>query len=136
MERSKRGISHVLNGLDSSYAFIDHIIGSPALSNVFIVTTRGVREFQCWRQEAAIRKGAEGAGKGAPNPSNVLSNSTIIASYTVAQFAANFVALAHVFGKFRQGRFNAKTAHGKPSPSRDCRLRIPGGGCGFVGVQC
>ena len=46
----------------------------------------------------------------------------------MAQFAANFVALAHVFGKFRQGRFNAKTAHGKPSPSRDCRLRIPGWG--------
>ena len=31
------------------------------------------------------------------------------------------------FAKFRQRRFNAKTAHGKPSPSRDCRLRIPGG---------
>ena len=29
-----------------------------------------------------------------------------------------------VFAKFRQRRFNAKTAHGKPS--RDCRLRIPG----------
>ena len=30
------------------------------------------------------------------------------------------------FAKFRHKRFNAKTAYGKPSPSRDCRLRIPG----------
>ena len=32
------------------------------------------------------------------------------------------------FAKFRHKRFNAKTAYGKPSPSRDCRLRIPGWG--------
>ena len=31
------------------------------------------------------------------------------------------------FAKFRHKRFNAKTAYGKPSPSRDCRLRIPEG---------